>query len=263
MLVLGKDQHERVGRQPAPELAERHVRNPGAAHPQVRTAGFHPALDHQLVEAHLMVQLQRAGLDPECPGVGGAFAQLVGMIRTATPSLVNQSASTRPVGPAPTIKTGVLAISPPAGSRRMTNAMPTRDTARRQSTRRLARMAQHLPRLSTSLCVGGRHARANANPTQGFGATRQQLGDWETEDSYWRDNWTTQPYVSADRGYDFYRPAYRYGFESAQKHRGRPWAEAEHEIRTGWDRYEHRGQSTWEHIKDAVRDGWNRIAHRT
>ena len=28
---------------------------------------------------------------------------------------------------------------------------------------------------------------------------------------------------------------------------------------TGWERYEHRGQSTWESIKDAVRDAWHRV----
>jgi hypothetical protein len=101
----------------------------------------------------------------------------------------------------------------------------------------------------------------DANPTQGFGATRQQLGDWDSEDRYWSENWTSQPYASADRGYDYYRPAYRYGFESAHKYQGRPWADAEGEIQTGWDQYEHRGTSAWEHIKDAVRDGWNRVTH--
>ena len=103
--------------------------------------------------------------------------------------------------------------------------------------------------------------KRDVNPTQGFGATREQLG-WDDEESYWRDSWSTRPYVTGDRGYDYYRPGYRYGFEAANRHRGRQWDEVEGELRTGWDRYEHRGQSTWEHVKDAARDAWDRATKR-
>lgn len=99
----------------------------------------------------------------------------------------------------------------------------------------------------------------DANPTQGFKATDQQLGDWKTEDTYWQSQWQSRPYVQADRGYSYYMPGYRYGYESANRYRGRQWDEVEKDLQTGWDRYEHRGESTWENIKDAVRDGWNRL----
>jgi hypothetical protein len=99
------------------------------------------------------------------------------------------------------------------------------------------------------------------NPTQGFGATTDQL-TWDNEATYWRDNWRARPYVQADRGFDYYQPGYRYGFESASKYRGKQWNDVESDLRSGWDKYEHRGQSTWEHMKEAVRDAWNRVAHR-
>lgn len=103
----------------------------------------------------------------------------------------------------------------------------------------------------------------DVNPGQGFGATDQQLeNDWKTEDTYWRSNFQTRPYVSGDRGYDYYEPAYRYGFESGRSFRGRSWEEAEPELRSGWDRYERRGQSTWDQVKDAVRDAWHRVTNR-
>jgi hypothetical protein len=103
----------------------------------------------------------------------------------------------------------------------------------------------------------------DVNPSQGFKATDQQLGtDWETEDTYWKENWRARPYATADRGYDYYQPGYRYGFESAGKHRGRAWADSEDDLRSGWDRYEHRGQTTWESIKEAVKDGWHRVTNR-
>jgi hypothetical protein len=101
----------------------------------------------------------------------------------------------------------------------------------------------------------------DTNMSQGFRATKDQL-DWGAEEGYWRDNWASRPYASADLGFDYYRPAYRYGFESASQTPRREWRDVEDELRSGWDRYEHRGTSAWEHVKDAVRDGWHRVVDR-
>lgn len=92
-------------------------------------------------------------------------------------------------------------------------------------------------------------------------STTGTTGDWNTEEQYWRSNWSSRPYATADRGFDFYRPGYRYGYESANRYRGRNWNDVEGDLRSGWDRYEHRGQSTWESVKDAVRDAWDRVVH--
>ena len=104
-------------------------------------------------------------------------------------------------------------------------------------------------------------ASRDTNPTQGFHATRDQL-DWGSEADYWREHWYGRPYVTADRGFAYYEPAYRYGTESAIQHRGRFWDDVEPDLRSGWDRYEHSASSTWENIKDAVRDAWDRAANR-
>lgn len=88
------------------------------------------------------------------------------------------------------------------------------------------------------------------------------IGDWSTEEKWWRDNFSSRPYVRADRGFDYYRPGYRYGFEAANRFRGKQWNDVEADLRSGWDRYEQRGQSTWENVKDAVRDAWNRVLGR-
>lgn len=104
---------------------------------------------------------------------------------------------------------------------------------------------------------------ANRDPNLGRSTgTSGTTGDWNTEDTYWRGNWNARPYASADRDYDYYRPAFRYGFESGGRHRGRQWDEVEPELRSGWDRYEGRGESKWEHVKDAVRDAWHRVTNR-
>ena len=98
--------------------------------------------------------------------------------------------------------------------------------------------------------------------TNTTGGSAGGLGDWNTEDTYWRSNFSSRPYARSDRGYESYQGGYRYGFESAARHRGRQWNEVEGDLRSGWDRFEHRGQSTWENVKDAVRDAWDRVRGR-
>jgi len=83
---------------------------------------------------------------------------------------------------------------------------------------------------------------------------------WDDEDSYWRTNFRSRPYASsANRDYAYYRPGYRYGFDSAQRYSGRAWNDVEPELSKKWSTYEHKGESTWEQVKDAVRDAWDRV----
>jgi len=91
---------------------------------------------------------------------------------------------------------------------------------------------------------------------------RSSTLDWTTEDEYWRNNYSSRPYVGSDRNYERWQPGYRYGYESAQRHQGKNWNDVESNLRSDWDRYEHRGNSTWEQMKDAVRDGWDRMMGR-
>lgn len=101
--------------------------------------------------------------------------------------------------------------------------------------------------------------RDNLGTSPMTGGTTTGAMDWTTEDNYWRSNFASRPYANVDRGYEYYRPGYRYGFESANRFRGRQWNEIESDLRSGWERYEHRAKSTWENIKDAVRDAWDRV----
>jgi hypothetical protein len=87
--------------------------------------------------------------------------------------------------------------------------------------------------------------------------------DWTTESGYWRSNFMTRPYYSSSRGYDFYEPAYRYGFESADHYRDRSWDDVQADLERGWENYKLRGKLAWNEIKDAVRDSWDRATSRT
>ena len=104
--------------------------------------------------------------------------------------------------------------------------------------------------------------RNDPNISTGTSTGRSGLDDWSVEETYWRQNWNTRPYAQADRNFDYYSPGYRFGYESANRYRGRNFNDVEGDLRRDWDRYEHRGQSTWENMKDAVRDAWNRVTNR-
>jgi hypothetical protein len=85
---------------------------------------------------------------------------------------------------------------------------------------------------------------------------------WETEDNYWQENFSSRPYALGADYYDRFRPAYRYGFESARDSLGRTWEEAEPDLRSGWERYQEESgsPSAWDEIKAAVRDAWDRVS---
>jgi hypothetical protein len=92
-------------------------------------------------------------------------------------------------------------------------------------------------------------------------AGRTMRHDPAVEDAYWRDNYSSRPYVSADSSYDEYAPAYRYGAESYSKYPDRSFDDVEPELSRDWGTA--RGQSSleWEHAKHASRDGWHRVSN--
>jgi hypothetical protein len=85
--------------------------------------------------------------------------------------------------------------------------------------------------------------------------------DPTAEDTYWRDNYGSRPYIDATYGYDDYGPAYRYAADSYGNYRGRSFDEVEGDLESGWDRAKGKSRLAWEHAKAAVRDAWDRLAH--
>lgn len=83
--------------------------------------------------------------------------------------------------------------------------------------------------------------------------------DWKTEDAYWRENYKRRSYCEPGSTYDFYSPAYRFGYDATDRYPGKQWKDVESDLSRDWDRYEHRGNSTWEQMKNAVKDAWDRI----
>src|SRR6185295_15488728 len=59
--------------------------------------------------------------------------------------------------------------------------------------------------------LAGKGAAESVNPT--------------VEDAYWRQNYSSRPYIDKGADYEAYRPAYRYGWESYDRHAGKSFDE--------------------------------------
>ena len=84
--------------------------------------------------------------------------------------------------------------------------------------------------------------------------------DPTVESAYWRDNYSTRPYVTKGEKFETYEPAYRYGWESRNRYAGRKFEDVETDLGRDWNKY--RGDSsslTWDRAKLATRDAWHRV----
>lgn len=87
--------------------------------------------------------------------------------------------------------------------------------------------------------------------------------DWETEDAYWQSAYPERPYARADRSYEYYRAAYRFGTERATQWRDREWGAVERALRDGWLTTREAATRSWEEMRDAVRDAWDHVRGRS
>lgn len=83
--------------------------------------------------------------------------------------------------------------------------------------------------------------------------------DPTAEIAYWRDSYPSRSYFSADRPFETYEPAYRYGVTHASTGTRRPFDEVEAEMRDAWDD----PYLDWDEASPAVRDAYTRIHGRT
>lgn len=88
---------------------------------------------------------------------------------------------------------------------------------------------------------------------------------WQSHDAHFQQHHASRPHARADRSYEHYRPAYRYGHDAAHAHRDREWDDVESDLSRDWHARHAAGgddRSTWEEMKGAVRDGWDRVRGR-
>jgi hypothetical protein len=86
-------------------------------------------------------------------------------------------------------------------------------------------------------------------------------GEVDPEDAYWRDNYSTRPYVERGANHVDYGPAYAYGLKACSRYQGRSFDEVETDLARDWDGKRGNSTLTWERAKHAVRDAWDRASN--
>ena len=89
-----------------------------------------------------------------------------------------------------------------------------------------------------------------------------ELIDPTAEEAYWRENYSTRPYVTKGATFDEYAPAYRYGVSAYQRYPDRSFDDAEPSLRTDWENAKGNSTLSWSAASSASRDSWQRVASR-
>ena len=84
--------------------------------------------------------------------------------------------------------------------------------------------------------------------------------DANAEENYWRQNYSSRPYVTDGVSFNEYRPAYRYGIDAHRRYQGQSFEQVEPELMSEWDRFKGTSSLTWDGARHAARDSWQRLS---
>jgi hypothetical protein len=87
-----------------------------------------------------------------------------------------------------------------------------------------------------------------------------EMIDPTAEEAYWRENYSSRPYVMSGATFDDYGPAYRYGVDTYGRADGRTFEQSEPELMREWDSAKGSSKLTWDRAKSATRDSWQRLS---
>jgi hypothetical protein len=82
----------------------------------------------------------------------------------------------------------------------------------------------------------------------------------DLEESFWRSQYRTRPYVTYGAKVDDYLPAYRYGIDASIQFPDRTFSEIEETLGRNWPRARGKSSLKWTKAKLAAEDSWKRMA---
>ena len=81
----------------------------------------------------------------------------------------------------------------------------------------------------------------------------------DLEETYWRNQYRAQPYVTYGAKVDDYLPAYRYGIDASIQFPDRSFADLEEVLSSNWLRARGKSSLKWTKAKLAAQDSWTRM----
>ncbi len=83
---------------------------------------------------------------------------------------------------------------------------------------------------------------------------------WNTENSYWRNNYASRPYYSQTMSYSAYEPAYRYGVDLYNRNPGKRYEDLDQsQLGNGWTQARGTTTLSWDQAQAATRDAYTRM----
>lgn len=77
--------------------------------------------------------------------------------------------------------------------------------------------------------------------------------------NHFKNTYQERPYYSAERDWNDYEPAYKYGYDTYGDYRGQRFEDAEPKLEREWNSTRGDSRLEWNDAKGAVRDGWHHI----
>jgi hypothetical protein len=82
---------------------------------------------------------------------------------------------------------------------------------------------------------------------------------YPTQLAWWKENYSTRPYVPKGAAFDAYEPAYRYGIDASIKYKDRDFNEFESDLSRDWETARGDSYLEWNEAKHASRDAYDRL----
>jgi hypothetical protein len=79
------------------------------------------------------------------------------------------------------------------------------------------------------------------------------------EETYWRENYASRPYVTEGASREDFAPAYRYGWESHERYPDKTFDDVELDLERDWEQKEAPPDWRGTDAKPAARDAWDRV----
>lgn len=85
--------------------------------------------------------------------------------------------------------------------------------------------------------------------------------DPTVEEAYWRENFTTRPYING-ASFDDFGPAYGYGVDARTRYPGQSFDDVETNLARDWNTARGRSKLDWAGARVASRDAWDRLSDK-
>lgn len=77
--------------------------------------------------------------------------------------------------------------------------------------------------------------------------------------THFQGQYKSADYYKDGREWSDYEPAYKYGYDTYGKYRGRDFDSVENELKQDWAQTKAKSRLEWNEARGAVRDGWHHI----